>query len=347
MDNHRIGPKATISTGIGGLSVSASSVDTPPGAQPDYRCLSMSDITMPEGGVGHIIVDNELVTDLDGDSFGGVFDDNNPSQRAYGNYDITYIDLRGTSITGKEFSRDEAPFNELPLSTFIYLPAGNIVSGPNIVVGSVCDSLLLGSENYSFECASGGFAATHARFERSFAADKKLPIYLPFDVKDPDEYGTFFEYGGLTEGVVQMNKTKTITADTPFYLKAKEGGVKVIEESAVNIQPMAGSEYLDFVGTYNPLVLYDDSYIYDNSLKKFRKAALDTVAPFEAYLTIDSREDALLTHWEGEPMPTAVDAVRNDSDETGQWYTLDGRMLQQQPTQKGVYLKNGKKHIVK
>jgi len=345
-NNHRIGPKATVSTGITGLSVSASNVDTPPGGQPNYRCMAFGDFTMPEGGVGHIIVDNDLVTDLDANSFGDVFSDENP-RRAYGNYDITYIDLRGTSITGKEFSRDEAPFNELPLSTFVYLPAGNLVSGPNMVVGSVCDSLLLGSEDYTFECAAGGFAATNARFERSFDADKKLPIYLPFDVKDPDEYGTFYEFGGVKNGVVQMNKTKTVTADTPFYLKAKEGGVKVIEESAVFIQPMAGAEDQELLGTYTPLVLYDDSYVYDNSLKKFRKAALDTAAPFEAYLTIGRSEETLRTQWEGEPLPSAVDAVRNDNTETNQWYTLDGRMLQQQPTQKGVYLKNGKKHIVK
>ena len=346
-NNHRIGPKATVSTGITGLSVSAGNVDTPPGSQPDYRCLSMSDIMMPEGGVGHIIVENELVTDLNGDSFGDVFNDNNPSGRAYGNYDITYIDLRGTSITGKKFSRDEAPFNELPVSTFIYLPAGNIVSGPNMVVGSVCDSLLLGSEDYTFECAAGGFAATNARFERSFADNKKLPIYLPFDVKDPDEYGTFYEFGGVTNGVVQMIKTKTVTADTPFYLKAKKGGVNVIEESTVLIQPMAGAEDQELLGTYTPLVLYDDTYVYDNSLKKFRQAALDMVAPFEAYLTIGRSEETLRTQWEGEESPSAVDAVRNDNAETNQWYTLDGRMLQQQPTQKGVYLKNGKKHIVK
>ena len=344
--SHRIGPKAAV-TGITGLSVSASCVDTPPVAQADYMSLSKGDIMIPTGGVGHIIVDNEKVTDLDNDVFGGIFDDSHVSRRSYGNYDISYIDLRGTSITGKEFSREEAPFKGLPVSTLIYLPAGNMVSGPNMVVGSVCDDLLLGNDDYSFECANGGFTATRAVFERPFAADQKQPIYLPFDVVDPEKYGTFFEYGGLTNGVVKMKKTTTVTADTPYYLKAKKGGVDVIEESFVLIQPMAGSAHTGLIGTYNPLVLYSDSYVYDNSLKKFRKAAMDVAAPFEAYLSINGKEDTLNTLWEGEDSPSSVDAVRNNSAETDQWYTLDGRVLQEQPTRKGIYLKNGKKLIVK
>jgi hypothetical protein len=35
----------------------------------------------------------------------------------------------------------------------------------------------------------------------------------------------------------------------------------------------------------------------------------------------------------------------DDSDQ--EWYTIDGRKLKGQPTQKGIYVKNGKKHVVK
>ena len=53
----------------------------------------------------------------------------------------------------------------------------------------------------------------------------------------------------------------------------------------------------------------------------------------------------LTTQWEGEP--TAVRTVTAESGDEGKWYTLDGRMLQQQPVERGIYLKNGKKYIVK
>ena len=348
-NNHRIGPKATVSTGIGSLQVSADQIDTPPAAQADYLSLSRDDIMIPEGGAGHIIVENEKVTDLNGDAFGSMFDNEDmaPKRRAYGNYDITYIDLRGTSITGKEFSRDEEPFKGLPETTFIYLPAGNIVSGKNMVVGSVCDSLLLGNDYYSFECAPGGFTATTAILERPFEADKKKPFYVPFALSNHEDYGTFFEFDELKNGVVEMKKATTVAANTAYYLQANEGGVENIEAQSVQVEPLEEEPYSGLIGTYMPIALFSDSYVYDNDLKQFRKGNLDYAAPFEVYLSINSNESTLLTHWEGEPAPTAVEAVRTESAETNQWYSLDGRKLQEQPTRKGVYLKNSKKLVVK
>ena len=348
-NNHRIGPKATVSTGIGSLQVSADQIDTPPAAQADYLSLSRDDIMIPEGGAGHIIVENEKVTDLNGDAFGSMFDNEDmaPKRRAYGDYDITYIDLRGTSITGKEFSREEGPFKGLPETTFIYLPAGNIVSGKNMVVGSVCDSLLLGNDYYSFECAPGGFTATTAILERPFEADKKKPFYVPFALSNHEDYGTFFEFDDLKNGVVEMKKATTVAANTAYYLQAKEGGVENIEAQCVQVEPLEEEPYSGLIGTYMPIALFSDSYVYDNDLKQFRKGNLDYAAPFEVYLSINSNESTLLTHWEGEPAPTAVEAVRTESAETNQWYSLDGRKLQEQPTRKGVYLKNRKKLVVK
>ena len=37
------------------------------------------------------------------------------------------------------------------------------------------------------------------------------------------------------------------------------------------------------------------------------------------------------------------DSVATDNDE---WYTLDGQKLQQAPTRKGLYIKNGKKVVI-
>ena len=52
--------------------------------------------------------------------------------------------------------------------------------------------------------------------------------------------------------------------------------------------------------------------------------------------------------WEGEEKPTAVDVVRRNNEiGNNRWYSLDGRQLQQHPVEKGIYLKNGKKYIVK
>jgi len=39
--------------------------------------------------------------------------------------------------------------------------------------------------------------------------------------------------------------------------------------------------------------------------------------------------------------------VKNEEFATAQWYTLDGRRINGQPTAKGVYIVNGKKVIIK
>jgi len=46
---------------------------------------------------------------------------------------------------------------------------------------------------------------------------------------------------------------------------------------------------------------------------------------------------------------TGINTALNDDGEdvSGNWYTLDGRKLQGKPTQKGVYISNGKKMVIK
>ena len=342
--NHRIGPKATVSTGVTGLSVKALSVDTPPKGMANYLSLSRDDLRIPEGGVGHIVVINDKITDLNDDAFADLTGATvSAPQRASRNSDITYIDLRGTSITGKEFSREEGPFKGLPETTFVYLPAGNEVSSPNMVVGSVCNEMSLGDGNRTFECAEGGFTAGRAVLERWFPADEKYPIYVPFEIKDPEKYGMFFEYNGISEGMATMKKTTAIAANTPYYLQAKEGGVDIIEETGVNVNPVTSIPSTGLIGTYKPEWL-PNAYFYDNETKMFQKGA--DVMPFEAYLNI-AGSAPLSVWWEGEKKPTAVETITVEGNDEGKWYSLDGRQLQQQPVEKGIYLKNGKKYIVK
>ena len=345
--NHRIGPKASVSTGITGLSVSANCIDTPPGGKPNYVSFSRADLMIPEGGIGHIVVSNDDITDVDEDAFGALTGaTSNAPERAAQNYDITYIDLRGTSITGKVFSREEGPFKGLPETTFVYLPAGNETTSPNMVVGSVCNEVQLGDKQHRFEVAEGGFTTSKASLNRPFTGGQKQPVYLPFDIKAPERYGTFYEFDSFTNGVVKMKKATTVEANKPYYLQRSEDGEGLIVEDGVTLKPLGSVEQSQFVGTYEPKIISGDCYTYDNYLRMFFQATSKRVSPFEAYLTnLNGQNEMLTTQWEGEP--TAVRTVTAESGDEGKWYTLDGRLLQHQPVERGIYLKNGKKYIVK
>lgn len=345
--NHRIGPKASVSTGITGLSVSANCIDTPPGGKPNYVSFSRDDLMIPEGGIGHIVVSNDDITDVDEDAFGALTGaTSNAPERAAQNYDITYIDLRGTSITGKVFSREEGPFKGLPETTFVYLPAGNETTSPNMVVGSVCNEVQLGDKQHRFEVAEGGFTTSKASLNRPFTVGQKQPVYLPFDIQAPERYGTFYEFDSFTNGVVKMKKATTVEANKPYYLQRSEDGEGLIVEDGVTLKPLGSVEQSQFVGTYEPKIISGDCYTYDNYLRMFFQATSKRVSPFEAYLTnLNGQNEMLTTQWEGEP--TAVRTVTAESGDEGKWYTLDGRLLQHQPVERGIYLKNGKKYIVK
>lgn len=87
------------------------------------------------------------------------------------------------------------------------------------------------------------------------------------------------------------------------------------------------------------------------------------IPPFRAYLTYSGSDEALQTpiHHAATTAPnlivvrlhnadghvTSIDGQLTVKDENAQYYTLDGRLVNGQPTQKGVYVKNGKKVVIK
>ena len=44
---------------------------------------------------------------------------------------------------------------------------------------------------------------------------------------------------------------------------------------------------------------------------------------------------------------TGIREIKNETKGNDRWYSLDGRELKSQPTVKGIYIKNGKKVVVK
>jgi len=49
---------------------------------------------------------------------------------------------------------------------------------------------------------------------------------------------------------------------------------------------------------------------------------------------------------QGEGSATAIGTIEASEADHDAWYTLDGRRLQQKPSQKGIYIRNGQKVVV-
>ena len=342
--DHRIGPKPAVTTGVTGLKVKAQQVDAPPASDKAYLSLKKGDIQWPAGGKGHVVVADSKITDLDSDAF-DVLTASAP-HRAASDYDITYIDLRGTSITGKEFSRESGVFKNLPVNTFVYLPAGNSVLGKNMVVGSVCDELDVTSSDKSFEAAAQ-FIATKASVRHDYAQGVKTPLCLPFGLSQPDEYGTFYAFEGTQDGKLQLKSTDRVTANTGYCFEAK-ASLSSIDASNVLVGgslPSASGEQL--IGTYEKLTgARNGAYYYDSASQTFKPFDASTVVlPFEAYLLTTSSASSLPVEW-GTGTGILSTAGERQLPTDSYWYTLDGRRLSAQPSAKGLYIHQGKKILI-
>ena len=70
-----------------------------------------------------------------------------------------------------------------------------------------------------------------------------------------------------------------------------------------------------------------------------------SLAPFSGYLRLPSAPEQLSIEWWGLTVitPLSADQVRRDADG---WYTITGVRLPSMPTQKGLYIHNGKSVVV-
>ena len=130
-----------------------------------------------------------------------------------------------------------------------------------------------------------------------------------------------------------------------------------------------GSEWVDFVGTYSPVGIYesgDDKHnlylgsgnnIYYPTREGYTVKACRAYFQLKNGLTAGDPADPqqanvrafVLDFGDGEE--TAIRSLTPDASPNGEgrsgWYTLDGRRLSGKPTASGIYINNGKKVVIK
>ena len=142
------------------------------------------------------------------------------------------------------------------------------------------------------------------------------------------------------------------------------GGVTISSTSATT--ETDGSDWVDFVGTYSPTVIYEDGsekhnlYLGSSNTLYYPTRTGFEVNACRAYFVLKNGLTAgepstpqqaparafVLNFGDGEP--SAISTLRADTASAADGiYTLDGRRLTGKPTAKGLYIVNGKKIIIK
>ena len=214
-----------------------------------------------------------------------------------------------------------------------------------------------------------------------WAAQTWNTMVLPFEVSVADlSYALGYaivnrvDATKTTEGnVVFKLEMDKIPANEPFCVKTSQAiagtkvitfpnDVKIVAPSSEYPSVDAGQGY-KFVGVYKGFEINNTTpdyyFLRGDNVKWANLGSTSTntwqVVPFDAYIdqsgAAASARELTFTFEEIDGTTTAIkaveaDVVSKDSVKEG-WYTIGGMKLQSAPTQKGVYINNGKKIIVK
>ena len=210
----------------------------------------------------------------------------------------------------------------------------------------------------------------------TWKAKKYTMLVLPFAVKVSD-LSTQLGYAVVNvadktkatpNNVYWVLEWGTIPANTPFVVRTAEDITnKEVEFNDVVIAELntkyptvdAGSN-INLVGAYETFTIDESSnaklrfFTDDNTHHGIGTGSANkwNIVPFDGYIDmtgVGAAHEVTFTFEELDGSTTAIKAVEFNGQMANAegWYTIDGVKLQAAPTQKGVYINNGKKIVVK
>jgi len=355
--DHRAGKKTTVTVGLSSVGVNASGVQSSnnDGNVNAGSIVLKDDDIIYDRESGTVIATNGEVTSIVDESFSAF-----PF--------LKYIDLRNTQITGVHISRKEGPFKGVSKNTFIYMPIGNTTNEPNVIIGNVCEKILLDgdmTEDESFGL-SDNFTASAIDFNRLFMKDEVSTLYLPFPISQAAKkfFGTFYTVEKVVDEKVIVKEVEgEIKAHTPYLFKAAADGTKLFNHDVIEMsmpEQSAGARRAESTGK---LVGCYDFYNGEGKTEVFILVPNDNpemisferihaggfIKPFQAYLLSDAEGDTLGVTDKEEA--TGIKTIANGQQQTpnSQYYDLQGRRITNghQPTAKGIYITNGQKTVIR
>ena len=179
-----------------------------------------------------------------------------------------------------------------------------------------------------------------------------------YTVQNPGIYQYFLFEVTQTSGNFMCLSELTLQGTTvePVNVKNPMFALVTINDAAPT--PVTSSDdVVSFIGNFDPVDLDKDDktvlFMGGENTLYYPNAAM-TIGSFRAYFQLNNGYTA------GEPASNINSIVLNFGEETGLtpipsprgegsdlWYAIDGRKLSGKPTQKGIYINNGKKVVIK
>jgi len=167
---------------------------------------------------------------------------------------------------------------------------------------------------------------------------------------------------GATVTISFADAGTTLKAGDPYFVVTDNGTDltnPIFENATIEYQTPSTVSVTgaNLVGTFSPYTLTAGSknMLYlQNNLLYWPETGDATINAFRAYIQLDEAVAAPMQNVildMGDGIQTSLRQIDNGQwimdNEGGNWYTLDGRQLHGKPMQKGVYVKDGKKVVIK
>lgn len=269
------------------------------------------------------------------------------------------VDLRNTSVTGVFVSRTTGVFNGVSKNTFIFMPVGNNTDEANVIIGSVCQFAQLDGNMKDDEqfAPIDEFVAQRTELTTSFEQGQLATVYLPFAISATDAagWGTFYKFNGVERGYVKIKEeTGDLEPNVPYLFKPAEEATKIATGVASIVLPKSNAAQRrtdgdQLVGSYSTQTAASGMYMLRSEGTDFKfeqMQAGEKIKPFQAYLKLNDNSTTVLKVTDNEEVPTGIVSVK-DKTTAAKWQTLSGITLDKKPQEKGVYIRNGRKIVVR
>lgn len=257
---------------------------------------------------------------------------------------VTSIDIRDASTIGVDINQFFKNPNTIVYAKEYYNRGKDNYA--NVVVDGEAKSLELTDAN-AFN-APEGFTATSVKLTRDVQKGVNSFV-LPFAVTATDLGATqVATYKDCTLGTVANFITdESVAANTPFLTMdvAEDKATAELNFGEKAIVATPKTLGTDFVGVYAPQKA-EGMYGIDGNGKLHKGGAGATIAAFHAYLNVTGSGSAPTSVAFIGSTPTAINGVAADKVANTAVYDLSGRRVYGK-LQKGLYIMNGKKVVVK
>ena len=258
-----------------------------------------------------------------------------------------------TSAEGITFMVGEVEAVDFEGNTFYQLnkatlvPLADFLADAHLGNYAICAVASTGEYDGSF---TSGMITLFQGYEVEVAAKEFITYYKDEPLYVEDEAAELYTIESVNgDQAVLSDRSDAMPSNTPMLVYNKSNETKVILLIPCAEPDMAITVAPEFQGTLNGTTIAASTegttnYAFNGKAFVFVKNAIE-VGPNKAWLSVSNSNARAINLVFDETTKIANTNITNLTN--GDWYDLNGRKLNGMPTKKGIYVKNGKKVVVK